>query len=114
MNDDIDYLDSHNWVEQDMRERFRRLRQNDPVHWSERSQIWVITKYADVEYCSKHQELLTSSEGVLPNNPIKLGLIDEDEPRHTQLRGLINKGFTPRMVATLGCPTWSTRRVVRC
>jgi cytochrome P450 family 142 subfamily A polypeptide 1 len=32
---------------------------------------------------------------------MKLGLIDEAEPRHTSLRKLINKGFTPRMVKKL-------------
>lgn len=101
MDVDVDYLDSNNWVEQDMRERFRWLRENDPVHWSERDQLWVITKYADVAYCSKRQDLFTSAEGVLAKNPVKLGLIDEAEPRHSQLRGLINKGFTPRMVTKL-------------
>ncbi len=101
MNVDVNYLDSNSWVERDMRERFRWLRENDPVYWSERDQIWVITKYADVVYCSKHQELFTSAEGVLPGNPVKAGLIDEGEPRHNQLRGLINKGFTPRMVGKL-------------
>jgi len=101
MKIDVNFLDSNTWVEQDMRERFRWLREHDPVYWSELSEIWVITKYADVLYCSKHQELFTSAEGVLAGNPVKLGLIDEGEPRHTQLRGLINKGFTPRMVAKL-------------
>ena len=28
-------------------------------------------------------------------------LLDEDEPRHTGLRSLINRGFTPRMVKKL-------------
>jgi cytochrome P450 family 142 subfamily A polypeptide 1 len=101
MKVDVNYLDSNTWVEQDMRERFRWLRENDPVYWSDQSDIWVITKYADVAYCSRHQEFFTSAEGVLAGNPFKLGLIDEGEPRHTQLRGLINKGFTPRMVAKL-------------
>jgi cytochrome P450 family 142 subfamily A polypeptide 1 len=101
MQIDVGYLDSNSWVESDMRERFRWLRENDPVYWSEQDQVWVITKYADVAYCSKHQELFTSAEGVLARNPVKLGLIDEDEPRHGRLRGLINKGFTPRMVRKL-------------
>ncbi len=104
MKIDVNYLESKTWVEQDMRERFRWLRENDPVYWSEQAEVWVITKYADVAYCSKHQELFTSAEGVLAGNPIKLGLIDEGEPRHAQLRGLINKGFTPRMVAKLEEP----------
>jgi len=101
MQIDVNYLESRTWVEPDMRERFRWLRQNDPVYWSEKDQIWLITKFEDVVYCSKHQELFTSAEGVLASNPVKLGLIDEGEPRHAQLRGLINKGFTPRMVAKL-------------
>ena len=101
MKIDVNYLESKTWVEQDMRERFRWLRENDPVYWSEKDEVWVITKYADVAYCSKHQELFTSAEGVLAGNLAKLGLIDEGEPRHAQLRGLINKGFTPRMVAKL-------------
>jgi cytochrome P450 family 142 subfamily A polypeptide 1 len=101
MKIDVNYLDSKTWVEEDMRERFLWLRENDPVYWSERDQIWVITKYRDVAYCSKHQELFTSAEGVLAGNPGKLGLIDEGEPRHAKLRGLINKGFTPRMVGKL-------------
>ena len=100
----VNYLESKTWVEQDMRERFRWLRENDPVYWSEKDQVWVVTKYADVAYCSKHQELFTSAEGVLAGLPLKLGLIDEGEPRHAQLRGLINKGFTPRMVAKLEEP----------
>jgi len=101
MQIDVNYLESKTWVEQDMRERFRWLRENDPVYWSEKDQVWVVTKFADVVYCSKHQELFTSAEGVLARNPVKLGLIDEGEPRHAQLRRLINKGFTPRMVAKL-------------
>jgi cytochrome P450 family 142 subfamily A polypeptide 1 len=83
-----------------MRERFRWLREHDPVYWSEKDRLWVVTKHDDVEYVSKHQEVFTSAEGVRPL-PLKIGLIDEAEPRHGQLRGLINKGFTPRMVKKL-------------
>jgi len=101
MEIDVPYLESETWIESDMRERFRWLRENDPVHWSERDQIWLVTKFEDVTYCSKHQDFFTSAEGVLAGNPVKLGLIDEAEPRHAQLRALINQGFTPRMVGKL-------------
>ncbi|MBW2241294.1 MAG: cytochrome P450 [Deltaproteobacteria bacterium] len=101
MDVDVHYLASETWIEADMRERFGWLRNNDPVYWSEKDQIWIITKFEDVAYCSKHQDLFTSAEGVLEGLPVKLGLIDEAEPRHAQLRGLINNGFTPRMVTKL-------------
>ncbi len=97
---DIAYTDSANWNEADMRARFDWLRDHDPVYWSEKDQLWVITKHADVEYVSKHQEIFTSALGVRPMN-VKIGLIDEAEPRHGQLRALINRGFSPRMVKIL-------------
>jgi cytochrome P450 family 142 subfamily A polypeptide 1 len=94
---DVDFLDSANW-DASMPERFRWLRENDPVYWSEASHCWVLAKYQDVSEASKDQDRFTSALGVRANNPVKLGLIDETEPRHTELRRLINKGFTPRMV----------------
>lgn len=98
---DIAYTDSRNWDLALMEQRFRWLRAHDPVYWSEKDQLWILTKYRDVEYVSKHQELFTSAFGVRPTLSIKIGLIDEGEPRHTQLRTLINKGFSPRMVRLL-------------
>jgi cytochrome P450 family 142 subfamily A polypeptide 1 len=79
----------------------RWLRENEPVYWSDISKLWVLSKFEDVAYVSKNNDLFCSGQGVRPGNPVKLGLIDEDEPRHTQLRGLINRGFTPRMVKRL-------------
>jgi cytochrome P450 family 142 subfamily A polypeptide 1 len=84
-----------------MTERLRWLRENEPVRWSEKDDLWLVTRFEDVVYVSKHQEIFSSAFGVRPSNPAKIGLIDEAEPRHTQLRGLINRGFTPRMVRQL-------------
>ena len=103
MNVDVEYLASESW-DASMPARLRWLRENDPVRWSEPDRIWLVTKYDDVEYVSKHQELFTSAHGVRPGLASKLGLIDEGEPRHTSLRRLINRGFTPRMVKALERP----------
>ena len=100
MEIDVAYLASENWDAQ-MTERLRWLRENEPVRWSEKDDLWLVTKFEDVVYVSKHQEIYSSAFGVRPSNPAKIGLIDEAEPRHTQLRGLINRGFTPRMVRRL-------------
>ncbi len=97
----VSYLASSSWNEGPMHERMRWLRENAPVFWSEADQLWVLSRFADVEYVSKHQEIFTSAEGVRPLNDVKIGLIDEGEPRHGELRKMINKGFTPRMVSKL-------------
>ncbi len=100
MDLNIRFLASENW-DASMHERLRWLREKDPVHWSEQDDIWILTRYDDVAYVSKHQELFTSAQGVRPDTDAKISLIDEGEPRHTQLRRLINRGFTPRMVKKL-------------
>jgi len=98
---DVAYLDSRNWEEEAMLERMRWLRKHDPVRWSEKDELWVISRFEDVVTASKDQATFTSGLGVRPGNDVKLGLIDEEEPRHGKLRGMINKGFTPRMVKIL-------------
>jgi cytochrome P450 family 142 subfamily A polypeptide 1 len=97
MDVDISYLAANSWDET-IWERLRWLQENDPVYWSEKDQLWVVTRFKDVASVSKHQELFTSERGVRPGNPARIGLIDEGEPRHGQLRALINRGFSPRMV----------------
>ena len=68
MNVDVKYLASESWDGQ-MPERLRWLRENDPVHWSEADQVWLITKYDDVASISKNQELFSSAFGVWARRP---------------------------------------------
>jgi cytochrome P450 family 142 subfamily A polypeptide 1 len=100
MDVDIDYLAAENW-NQDMQARTKWLRENAPVYWAEKSGVFVVSKFEDVAFVSKNNAVFCSGFGVRAGNPAKLGLIDEDEPRHGKLRSLINRGFTPRMVKKL-------------
>jgi cytochrome P450 family 142 subfamily A polypeptide 1 len=97
---DCNFANSDNWTE-DMQDRMTWIRENDPVYWSEKSDFWVVSKFKDVSHVSKNNKIFCSSQGVRPGNPVRLSLIDEDEPRHGKLRNMINTGFTPRMVAKL-------------
>ncbi len=97
---DVCFLSAESWDER-MPARTRWLREHDPVHWSERDRVWLVSRFEDVVRVSKNQALFTSAHGVRAATPFKIGLIDEAEPRHGQLRSLINRGFTPRMVKKL-------------
>ena len=101
MDMNVPFLRVETWDDRTIYDRLKWLRENDPVHWSESDELWMVTKFADVSYVSKNNRIFCSGQGVRPGNPVKLPLIDEDEPRHTQLRRLINRGFTPRMVKKL-------------
>ncbi len=77
------------------------LRQHAPVWWDAANGFWVVTRHEDVSYISTRSDLFCSSQGYRPNVPGDPSLISLDPPRHTEVRRLINKGFTPRMVAQL-------------
>jgi cytochrome P450 family 142 subfamily A polypeptide 1 len=99
--DDIDFMDSPSWGPA-MHDRLRWLRENDPVSWSPATNAFVVTKFEDVSAISRNQALFTSGRGVRRSTSgVRIGLIDEPEPRHGELRRLIARGFTPRMVAKL-------------
>ena len=99
-NIDTDWVESENWTP-DMDGRMAWLRANAPVYWSEKSQLFILSRFEEIAFVSKNPEIFCSGRGILPRITIRQGLIDEDAPRHTQLRSLINKGFTPRMVGKL-------------
>lgn len=97
-NIDTDFSQASAW-NAELPERTRWLRANAPVFWSEETQAYILTRYEHVVHASKNSHLFCSGEGVLPGRiNTKIGMIDEDEPRHGEMRSLINRGFTPRMV----------------
>ena len=90
---------------------FVHLRRDDPVHFSPGRDggFWSLTRWEDVvavnrdarTFSSERRGIMmfdqTSLEG--PDDPRMM--IEIDPPRHTRFRRLVNRGFTPRMVATL-------------
>ena len=80
---------------------YRWLRANAPVYWDEASRLWVLSRYDDVLYASKTPEIFSAAQGVLPDSDAMVSIVSMDDPRHQRLRKLVNKGFTPRMVALL-------------
>jgi len=97
---DVDYLGASAWDEH-AHARMRTLRRHAPVYWAPRNGLWIISKYDDIVEISKDPELFCSGEGIRPGIPVRQALIDEDDPKHCQLRRTINRGFTPRMVKLL-------------
>ncbi|MCP4329560.1 MAG: cytochrome P450 [Alphaproteobacteria bacterium] len=93
---------------------FARLRSEDPVHRSDVLGGWVLTRYDDVKKSLNDKRLsadritpflhhMTTSGRPVPTLARIVGnwAVFTDPPRHTRLRGLMNKAFTPRAVARL-------------
>jgi cytochrome P450 len=93
-------------------EAFRELRQRAPVAWhpfKDGPGFVALTGYDEVLAVSRDSTTWSSQEtGVfydipLPEDAYQLTLmmLTMDPPRHTKLRSLVSKGFTPRQVARL-------------
>ena len=80
---------------------YRWLRQNAPLWWDERNEMWIVSRHEDVSHISRHQERYSAAQGVRPKITVPMSIISMDDPEHTRLRRLVNKGFTPRMVRKL-------------
>lgn len=84
---------------------YRWMRDNQPAHYSEVEDIWVLSRYDDVANAFRDWKTWSSARrGNLVNDiPARVGktLGTSDPPQHTFARGLVNKAFTPRTVAEL-------------
>lgn len=93
-------------------ELFQRLRDEEPVHWSPANRwpntpgFWSITRPEDIRRISLDWETFSSEVGGidLSNDEIMLAfqrgaIIGMDPPRHDRLKGLFQRGFTPKRVA---------------
>jgi cholest-4-en-3-one 26-monooxygenase len=111
--DGIDVYAIDQYVEGVPHEKFRRLRAEAPVfrhHDPESDEgYWALTRHADVVYVSRNPELFSSYAKTAMINEYaqeqidqqRLFMLNQDPPDHTHTRSLVNRGFTPRMIARL-------------
>lgn len=94
---------------------YKRLRDEDPVHWSPALKAWIITRYEDVRKVALDADMspdrLTPFYEKLPEAQkttlsevmryLNLWLVFRDPPEHTRLRRLLGTAFTPRALEAL-------------
>ena len=91
---------------------YLQMRTQDPVHWNPETPSWDLTRYADVEPAYRDRfmsaDRMSIFEARIPESlqetmaPIlsifNNMMLMSDPPKHTRLRSLANKAFTPRVV----------------
>lgn len=95
---------------------YKELRENDPVHWSEPVQSWVLTRHDDVVNGFRHPRLSADRSqflehqirllGLTPDviqniiDSLRLQMVNADGAPHLRLRRLTGPGFTPQLLDT--------------
>ena len=77
---------------------FNDLRQKSPVRYDESRSCWDVFRYEDVHYILKNPKLFSSERG---SGTLQGSILTMDPPRHTKMRNLVNKAFTPKAVKDL-------------
>jgi len=97
---------------------YRRLREEQPVFWSDTWNAWVVSRFADVAESLKDKENLSNEnrqallfDGLTDDERQSLcplrhyfaqkDVIGSDPPDHTRMRALVQKAFSPKTVAAL-------------
>lgn len=90
--------------------RYERLRSEDPVHWNEGIQAWILTRHQDVLTALRDPRLSAERISALMRQTgggeeadalerTFLGMmLFSDPPDHTRLRSLANMAFTPKVL----------------
>ncbi|MFC8383267.1 cytochrome P450 [Nocardia sp. NPDC056952] len=118
----FDFTDPALWESRNPVQEFAELRRTAPVWWNAQTDAqsggfrdggyWVITKHEDIKEVSRNPELFSSERkgsvirlpGEVTPEQIELTgalLLNMDPPKHTKIRRIIAKGFTPRAVEGL-------------
>jgi cholest-4-en-3-one 26-monooxygenase len=109
----INLWDKDRFVDGIPHDWFTTLRREAPVYWHEGSDagkgFWTLTRYDDVVAVNRDYETYSSARGAvfmwdIPPEALEQQrtlMLNMDPPLHTRYRRLINRGFTPRMVAEL-------------
>ena len=95
---------------------YRELREDRPVHWNERWRGWIVARYSDV-YAGLHDQRLLADTitpyfetRLSPEDRERFALTYEvlnswpvfvDPPKHTHLRKIFSRSFTPKTVQTM-------------
>jgi pimeloyl-[acyl-carrier protein] synthase len=97
---------------------YAQMRRDEPVYWNEAMQLWMLFRYSDISAALQDKRLssnwpstyrfareLTQEEEPFFKNVIhnffELWMQASDAPRHTRIRGLVQKAFTPKMLQRL-------------
>ncbi len=88
-------------------EVFKMLRREAPVVWQETPRgegFWALTRYDDIIAVSQSHQTFSSAHGTNiedQSGGTELMMVNMDPPRHTKLRNLVSKGFTPKVVRAM-------------
>lgn len=84
---------------------FRRLRREAPLYHNDDLDLWVLSRFEDVQSAVKNRTTFSSAQGVALDDESAFyspgAFLDYDPPEHDRLRATMSAYFTPRTIIKL-------------
>jgi cytochrome P450 len=86
---------------------FRRLRDEAPIYYNERYEVWALSRFDDIERALVDWQTFSSAKGdilevIKADIDLPSGVVMFEDPRvHTLHRGLLSRVFTPKRMNAL-------------
>ena len=112
---DVDLGNLDLWQDGPPHHLFRRLRDEEPLHWSDLGDFpdeggfWSVVRFEDIATVGRDHETFSSARSIIlmdklaaePGAPDPMDLaanmmITQDPPRHDRLKALVSRAFTPK------------------
>ena len=88
---------------------YARLREQEPLHYNELHDLWVLSRYDDIQYALRTEGTYSNRMGVTIDRSAwnkdahkVMSFLALDPPDHIRIRSLVARAFTPRRVRELG------------
>jgi cholest-4-en-3-one 26-monooxygenase len=107
---DVDLSDRRTFLAGPPFEYFEYLRREHPVAWFDHHErdgdgFWIVTKWDDIMAVERDPETFSSNLGGTMIEPlvggVELMMINQDPPRHTRLKLLVSRMFTPKHIRSI-------------
>ncbi|MCP6683757.1 cytochrome P450 [Bacillus nakamurai] len=76
---------------------YEKMRRENPVHFDEENKVWSVFLYDDVKKVIGDKEAF-SSHRLQMTSSIGNSILNMDPPKHTRIRSVVNRAFTPRVL----------------
>jgi cytochrome P450 len=84
---------------------YARLRREAPLYHNADRDLWVLTRFEDIQAVSRNWQAHSSGEGVVLDDESEFyapgGFVDQDPPSHDRLRAVLAPYFSPKTIKQL-------------
>ncbi|PEA92075.1 cytochrome P450 [Bacillus cereus] len=77
-------------------EWYKEMREKEPIYFNSQADMWNVFLYEDVKRVLEDKEFFSNIMPEKKKSPFPQSILGMDPPKHTQIRSIVNRSFTPK------------------